>query len=274
MNCSESRLVEKLKKGDQESFTDLYERYGKKVYNLAYKMCGNQDDADDIVQSTFMRVVTDINGFREESGIYTWLYTIAKNLCLQLLEKRKKRSFSSLDTLIHTVQPEENQYVALEKQYYIEQVKEGCLLGLLRCLSFYQRMAFILNILLGVKVKDIAVILDKSETATRTLLFRARENIRGFLCKNCHYYDPDNPCRCENLIDFSVKQGWIQTMPEEGPKKQITALKIEREIKDLQKIAMIYASLEDPEPSETIIDAIKEAIHQRAYTIFNHKKVK
>lgn len=270
MDCSENRLVEKLKKGDQEGFTTLYERYGKKVYNLAYKMCGNHEDADDIVQGTFMRAFTNIDGFREESGIYTWLYTIAKNLCLQL--KREKSSFSSLDMLIHTVQPQENAYTAIEKQYYIDQVKEGCLLGLLRCLSFYQRMAFILNILLDVKVRDIATILDKSETATRTLLYRAKQNIRGFLCKNCHYYNPDNPCRCENLIDFSLKQGWIQTMPEGGPQKHITALKIEREIKGLQKITMIYASLEGPEPSKTVIQAIKEAINQRTTIYFIIKK--
>ena len=274
MDITEKQLVSGLKRRDQESYRVLYERYGKKVYNLAYKMCGNHEDADDIVQSTFMQAFINIDGFREESGIYTWLYMIAKNLCLQLLEKRKKRSFSSLDMLIHTVQPQENAYTATEKQYYIDQVKEGCLLGLLRCLSLYQRMAFILNILLDVKVRDIVVILDKSDTATRTLLYRAKQNIRGFLCKNCQYYNPDNPCRCENLIDFSLKKGWIETMPEGGPQKHITALKIEREIKDLQKITMIYASLEDSEPSKTVVQAIKEAINQRTYDIFNHKKVK
>ena len=274
MDITEKQLVSGLKRRDQESYRVLYERYGKKVYNLAYKMCGNQDDADDIVQGTFVRAFRNIDGFREESGVYTWLYTIAKNLCLRLLENRKKSTVSSLDTLIHTVPVAENEYSAIEKQYYIDQVKEGCLLGLLRCLSFYQRIAFILYTLLEMRVKDIAVIIDKSETATRTLVHRARQNIRGFLCRNCHYYDPDNPCRCENFIDFSLKQGWIKKMTDSAPQSQVTAMEIEMEIRDLKKISAIYHSLPEHRPPEDIIRLIREKIARQEYCILNHKKVK
>lgn len=274
MYSDESSLVAKLKDGDQEGFTVLYGRYGKKIYNLAYKMCGNQDDADDIVQGTFVQAFRNIDGFREESGVYTWLYAIAKNLCLRLLENRKKSTISSLDTLIHTVPTPENEYGAVENQYYIDQVKEGCLLGLLRCLSFYQRIAFILHTLLDIQVRDIAVILDKSETAVRILIHRARKNIKGFLCRNCHYYDPDNPCRCENLIDFSLKQGWIKKMTDSAPHPPITALEIETEIRELKKISAIYHSLPEHRPPDDIILSIREKIARQEYRILNHKKVK
>ena len=237
-------------------------------------MCGNQDDADDIVQGTFVQAFQNIDGFREGSSVYTWLYTVAKNLCLRLLENRKKGTVSSLDTLIHTVPVEENEYSAIEKQYYIDQVKEGCLLGLLRCLSFYQRIAFILYTLLEMRIKDIAVIIDKSETATRTLIHRARQNIRGFLCRNCHYYDPDNPCRCENLINFSLKQGWIKKMTDSTPQPQVTAMEIEREIRDLKKISLIYHSLPEHRPSDDIIRLLQEKIAKQEYHILNYKKVK
>ena len=241
-------------------------------------MCGNKEDADDIVQKTFIQAFRNINNFKEESGIYTWLYTIAKNLCLRLLEKKKKSTFSSLDELVHIVQSQENQddFTVVEKQYYINQVKDGCLLGLLRCLSFYQRIAFILNVLLDVKAKDIAVIVNKSETSTRLLIHRARQNIRSFPCKNCSFYNHDNFCHCENLINFSLKQGWIQKIYNKKSilRLDITPLEIEKEIDDLKKITLLYSSIEDQKPSEKIIHFIQEEISKQTYKIFYYKKVK
>jgi RNA polymerase sigma-70 factor (ECF subfamily) len=277
MDSFERQLVSKLKMGEQESFAVLYEQYSKKIYNLAFRMCGNKEDSDDIVQRTFIQAFTNINSFRETSGLYTWLYTIAKNLCLRLLENRKRASFSSLDTLINTAQSRGNQndFTDVEKQYYINQVKEGCLEGLIRCLSFYQRIAFILNVLLDVKVKDISAILNKTETATKMLVHHAKRNIRSFLCKNCSLYKPGNPCHCENLINYSLKQGWIQKIPDKASDRpRITALVIEKEISDLKKMVMLYNSLEDRQPSENVIHFIQKEISKPTYSIFYCKKVK
>lgn len=186
MELSEKQLVADVKSGDTRSFEVLYEHYGKRIYLLALRMCGNIEDAEDIVQRTFITAFDNISTFREESGIYTWLYIIAKNLCLRLLENRKKSTFASLDDLIHTAVSQENvqNFPDNEKQYYISQVKEGCLLGLLRCLPFYQRISFILNVLLEVKARDVAQITSKSETATRVLVYRAKQNLKRFLCQN------------------------------------------------------------------------------------------
>ncbi|MCX8129542.1 MAG: RNA polymerase sigma factor [Clostridia bacterium] len=278
MNSFEKQLVDKLKNMDNEGFTLLFEHYYKKIYNLAFRMCGNKEDAEDIMQKTFVQAYTNISGFNGESSIYTWLYAITKNLCLRLLEKRKKSSFSSLDELLKVAQSIENpdSFTIFEKQYYISQVKEGCLLGLLRCLSFYQRIAFILNVLLEIKVKDVAVIISKTEPATRLLVHRAKQNIRSFLCKNCSLYDTRNPCHCENLIEFSLKQGWIKKMPDKsfisGSDKVIPA--IESEINSLKKIALLYRSLEDKQYSDTMLQSIQKELHKHTYKIFYDKKVK
>ncbi|HEX9058651.1 MAG TPA: RNA polymerase sigma factor [Clostridia bacterium] len=278
MNHFEDQLVSKLKNGDQESFTLLFELYGKKIYNLAFKMCGNKEDSEDIVQKTFIQAVLNINNFKEESSVYTWLYTIAKNLCLRLLEKRKKSSFSALDSLIHSVQSKEglDNFKVIEKQHYISQVKEGCLLGLLRCLSFYQRIAFILSVLLEVKVKDTAIIINKSESAVRILIHRAKQNLKAFLCKNCSLYDVNNPCQCENLINFSIKQNWVRKITGERfmPKSNNDVDAIENEIDSLKKITRLYNSLEDDEPSLNILNLIQKEINDKSYKIFSDKKVK
>lgn len=90
------------------------------------------------------------------------------------------------------------------------QVKDGCLLGLLRCLSLNQRIAFILKVLFDIPIEDVALIIDKSKNSTRILICRARKNLREFLCRNCSLYSEDNHCKCENLILFSLKQGWVE----------------------------------------------------------------
>jgi RNA polymerase sigma-70 factor (ECF subfamily) len=262
---------------DHESFTVLFEQYHKKIFSLAFRMCGNREDADDIVQGTFIQAFANIDRFKEESGIYTWLYTIAKNQCLRLLQNRKRSSVSLLEKLIQTAQSQqgEDHFEAAERQDYINQVKDGCLLGLLRCLPFNQRIAFILNVLLDVKVKDISRLLGKSEAAARMLIHHARQNIKEFLCKNCSLYKSDNPCHCENLIQFSLQHGWIRITAENGSYRQtITPLEIERELNDLKKITMLYRSLEDHQPSEKMIDFIQEEINKQTFRIFDPKKVK
>ncbi len=276
MDTLESNLIMALKSGDQESCATLYELYGKKIYNLAYRMSGSKEDAEDILQQTFMQVYQSIGGFRFESGIYTWLYAIAKNNCLRLLENRKKSSLAMLDSLVNSVKPQkdEDAYTSVEKAFYIGQVKEGCLLGLLRCLSFFQRAAFILHVLLDFDVKNTAVILGKSETATRLLIHRSKRNIKDFLCKNCSLYQPGNPCRCENLIGFSLKQSWIMQMPDSENAVCVSSPDIEAEIGELEKLTVLYKGLETREPPAEVTDKIRKEIENQSLLIFSGKKVK
>lgn len=60
----------------------LMNQYGPKIFNMAYRMVGDEADAEDIVQDTFITVFEKINTFRGESAIYTWIYKIAVNICL------------------------------------------------------------------------------------------------------------------------------------------------------------------------------------------------
>lgn len=185
----------------------IYSKYSKKIYNLAYRMTGDKEDANDITQETFIQVLKSIDKFRGDSQIYTWLYKIAKNKCLRFLNKKKKSSFKSLEELINNYgSPISGEITESEKRTYIQQVKDGCLSGLLRCLSLQQRLAFILNVFLNLPISHIARVIDKSENATRILIHRSKENIKSFLCNNCSLYDSKNKCRCERLINFSLKQ--------------------------------------------------------------------
>jgi RNA polymerase sigma-70 factor (ECF subfamily) len=253
-----------------QQFNRLYTTYKNKVYNLAYRMTGNQQAAEDIVQETFVQVWKHFGQFKGESQVFTWIYSIAKNICYRHYSKQKRSSFKTLETLLNNAGAEDSGRLleTLAKQNYILQVKEGCLLGLLRCLSFHQRMVFILNVLFDVPVVSVGKIIGKSANSTRILIHRARAGITRFLCKNCSLYDTANPCRCQNLVDFSLKQGWIHPeMPE------ITR-QVEAELAELKREIGLYKTLPDRTLSPDFNKKMTTILKQKELLIFSGKKVK
>lgn len=251
-----------------KDFQGIFEDYREKVFNLAHKMTGNVNIAEDVMQETFIKCYENLEKFRGDSHIFTWLYSITKNKCLRIIEKQNKHTSLELEQLINTVSDDQTGYLDNNKKTnYINQVREGCLLGLLKTLSFNQRIAFIMHVLQKHSIEDTAKVVDKSENATRTLVHRARKNIKDFLCKNCSLYNHENSCQCENMINFSLKQGWIKynefysvDLPE----------KIEKELKDSQKILQLYDSL----PGHNLSRKIYEKIKNTDFLIFSGKKVK
>jgi RNA polymerase sigma factor (sigma-70 family) len=249
----------------------LYFSNYKKIYNLAYRMTGNKDDASDITQETFIQAFKSIDKFKGESEIYTWLYRIATNKCLRFLDKKKKSSFISLEQLINNYSaPVSEEMSEWEKWAYIQQVKDGCLSGLLRCIFMKQRMVFILHILLGLPVHCVARIIDKSENATRILIHRSKENIKSFLCNNCSLYDSMNKCHCENLISFSLKQNWIDS------NNNLTSLKqAESEIKTLKNVVGLYHTLQEAIPSLDFENQMRQILaDNKDFLILSSQKVK
>ena len=250
-----------------ELFENIYNSLSNKIFNFALKMTGNKSIAEDIVQETFIKVYTNYKNFKGKSSLTTWIYTIAKNLCFKYYRKNKKSSFNSIENLTNkestSINP--NQFNEIELKSYIYQVKEGCLLGLLRCLSFYQRISFILNILFEFSINEVSSIINKSENSTRILIHRARNNIKTFLCNNCSLYDSKNKCKCENLVLFSLKQNWIEKY---NPKVSHTSIVME--LKEFKNEIFLYKSLNNYDIRQKILDILK----QNKYFILSEKKVK
>lgn len=250
-------------------FEQVYSIYFNKIYNFAYRMTGNSDAAADIAQETFTQVFLNFHKYKGYSKIYTWIYAIAKNICFRYLKDLKRKSFYSMEELIRKVSISEEEYSEQEKQQYIRHVKDGCLLGLLRCLSLNQRIAFILNVLFDIPINDIAVIIKKSENSTRILICRARKNLREFLCKNCSLYDINNHCNCENLIAFSLNQGWIEKYNPNIPPEAV-----ESELKEFKSDIGLYKTI----PLRNVCDDVRMkillSIKEKKFNIFYEKKVK
>ncbi len=257
-------------KNRSDVFARLYSAYGKKVYVLAYGMSGDSKLAQDVVQDTFVRVIAGFDGFRGDSAVGTWIYAIAKNECLRNMARIRRGSIDSLQGLIDTAASAEPPGLCvLERKWYTSQVKEGCLLGLLRCLSFYQRMAFILSILFDLPVRDVSIILKKSANSVRILASRARAKIKDFLCANCSLYDPENACRCGSFISFSLKNAWIKEYsPAHSPEA------IESELKAIKNEVMLYKSLFDRGELPAGLETLLSRLRGKDYSILEKQKVK
>jgi len=257
---------------NQNNFAYIFSSYKNKIYNLVYKMTLDKEVSEDITQETFIKCYEKLDDFRGDSQLYTWLYSIAKNQCLRFLEKQRQYQVENLEQLLNTTSSPFIETISpLEKNNYITQVKEGCLLGLLKTLPFTQRVVFILHVLYELPISNTSEIVGKSISATRTLLHRARKNIKGFLCKNCSLYDSSNICKCENMINFSLKQGWIKYKdyyPSNLPEK------IWGELNEIKKITSLYTTLPHHKLPEKINQQIIKIINNDDLLIFSKKKVK
>ena len=252
----------------KNNFSEIFTLHKDKIYNLSFKMTGDSDIAEDITQETFLKCYENIDKFRGDSSTSTWLYTIAKNACLQFLKREKRTSTIDLKALLNSAFDENiEKFKREEKNNYIQQVKEGCLLGLLRTLTLNQRLAFILHVLHKQTIEDTSKILNKSENATRTLIHRARKNIKEFVCGNCSLYNTENPCKCEGMINFSLKKGWVK-YDEKYPLDLPTT--IISELNELRKIAELYITLPNHETPASVFNIVKK----QNFLIFSEKKVK
>src|SRR5690606_27547909 len=93
-------LVERAKRGDVEAFEQLISQHEKTVYNIAYRLTGNHEDACDLAQEAFLRAYSSLADFRGDSSFATWLYRIVNNVCLDELRRRKRQKVTSLDQAV------------------------------------------------------------------------------------------------------------------------------------------------------------------------------
>jgi len=97
MAVAEEALVARSRDGDRDAFEELVRRYERGIYNLAYRMMGNRDDAADLAQEAFVKAFESLHGFRGRASFQTWLYRIATNACLDELRRRRRFRTRSLD---------------------------------------------------------------------------------------------------------------------------------------------------------------------------------
>ncbi len=179
----ESISISALKNGDRAEFAKMVEVYSSKIYNLALKILGDQRDAEDALQETFMKALKGVKAFEGRSSLSTWLYRIATNEALMIVRKRKpeinmekRENDDSEDQLNEPYQftdwccLPENEYQSTEVRSFMDQA--------IQRLTPALKTVFVLRDLQGLSVKETADILNVNEGVVKTRLLRARLQLR------------------------------------------------------------------------------------------------
>lgn len=174
--------LDALRAGDRAEFARLVETYSAQIYRLALKMLGTPQDAEDILQETFIKAFSHLHSFDGRSSISTWLYRIAANEALMQIRKRQPGQLS-LDEQVETEEglqeptqivdwccmPEE-ELMSTEVRAQLDRAVEQ--------LPYSLRVVFILRDFEGLSTQEVAEVLGLTETAVKTRLSRARLRLR------------------------------------------------------------------------------------------------
>lgn len=176
MEESDASAIARAQSGDSEAFRVLVERHGRNVFRLAFRMTGNENDAEDIVQETFLKAYKQIHRYESRSTFGTWLYRIAANCSVDLIRMRKNRQ-SQDPELMQTVPSKDPgpDRLALSRQ------TQQRLTAAMAELSRQERTAFVLRHFEGFSIDQISATLGVGENAAKHSVFRAVQKLRKAL---------------------------------------------------------------------------------------------
>ncbi|MFQ5648444.1 MAG: sigma-70 family RNA polymerase sigma factor [bacterium] len=175
------RYVEKTLAGDSRAFERIISRYQKRVYFTILQMVMNHEDANDVVQDTFIKAYTKLSTFDEKYPFYPWLYRIAVNTALNHQKKKARSRALSLDDLDNN-----NHHAELaESPQQIDNMEGNELVHKLRealdRIPYEQRTVFVLRVNEGLSYQEISDTLEISIGTVMSRLSRAREKLKSLL---------------------------------------------------------------------------------------------
>ncbi|MDB4294868.1 sigma-70 family RNA polymerase sigma factor [Akkermansiaceae bacterium] len=178
-------LVRRAQNGETRAFDELVIKFSPKLYGMVYHMTANKEDTHDLLQDIFAKAYRSLKRFRGKSTFYTWIYSIATNMTLNFLKKRKRRATWSLDNVDSGIQNDDamvdvghasnprHQSNVNELQKKLNEAMQE--------LSEDHRAVVTMFDIQGVPHAEISKILGVTEGTVRSRLFYAHRQLRGYL---------------------------------------------------------------------------------------------
>ncbi len=183
MELTDRTDIARVRSGDADAYEALVERHGRALFRLAYRMTGNEQDAEDVVQESFLRAYRQLASFDERASFATWLYRIATNCSLDLMRARKRRAED-----LASAEPGAEDPMARvpapgptpERSTLSAEVRD-CVVEAMQELSAVERTAFVLRHFEGMRMEEISRVLDCQPGAAKHSVFRAVRKLRRAL---------------------------------------------------------------------------------------------
>jgi RNA polymerase sigma-70 factor, ECF subfamily len=183
MEANDAVVVAQVLAGDRDAFRVVVERHSQTLFRLAYRMTGNEQDAEDVVQETFLRAYRRLNKFEARSSFSTWLYRIAVNCSLD--QSRKRRQQDERQATTHPEMPDpllalpstdpstERLLLSAEVRKKVE--------ATLNELTEKEKAAFVLRHYEGMSIEEVARAMGLRANAAKNNIFRAVQKLRRAL---------------------------------------------------------------------------------------------
>jgi RNA polymerase sigma-70 factor (ECF subfamily) len=182
-DLSDAGAVALARNGDSQAFRALVERHSRSLFRLAYRMTGNREDAEDVVQETFLRAYRQLHRFESRANFSTWLYRIAVNCSVDVMRARPRRETGhGADELEQAAaaSPAAAAEASPDRVVFSAEVRER-VTGALAELSALERAAFVLRHFEGLSIDEIGGALGLRTNATKHSIFRAVRKMRAAL---------------------------------------------------------------------------------------------
>jgi len=186
---SDKELMERFLRGEVEGFNLLVKNYKVRLFSLLYRLVGNREEAEDILQETFLRVYRQKESYDFNYSFSTWIYTIALNLCRNLYKRKKKIRFLGMDSLVNHPDPNSENHGNRNRLSLI-------LERAISSLPFKYRTVFLLRDVDQLSYEEVASTLSLPLGTVKSRVNRARRILQKKLkpmMEECYELSKDSP---------------------------------------------------------------------------------
>lgn len=184
MEQNDAAHVAQVLGGDRDAFRVLVDRHARRLFRLAYRMTGNQQDAEEAVQDAFLRAYRRLASFESRANFATWIYRICVNCALDLMRKRRGETAHRQHTQLDAAGEESDPMLdapspdpAPDRLAMSGELGAG-VRAAMAALSASERAAFVMRHVDGCSIEEIAAALDLNAGATKNTIFRAVQKLR------------------------------------------------------------------------------------------------
>jgi RNA polymerase sigma factor (sigma-70 family) len=240
---------------------ELVEKYQPYLYNLALRLVYYKEDANDLVNDVWIKIIENIESFEEKSDFKTWSYRIMINHFLNQQRKTTELNFNDFENTMNSMKDclLGDEYDEAEKKLLINEAKVGCMMGMLLCLGSEQRAILVIGDIFEIKSDTASQIFGIAKENFRKKLSRARADLYSFMNNHCSLVNKKNSCKCEQKTKELIKQDYVN--PNDLQFNPI----IQKSIKD--KLQILSDNLDN-----TMEDIYKELYQQHPFCKVDEKE--
>lgn len=191
--------MQQIEINDVLDMEEIVQKYSPLVKSICYRITWDREIADEAFQETWIEVKKSIGTFKNESKISTWVFKIAYRTVLRYVKKEKVYSQRFLRDYIEDQSEYTDPPADANYECWIKSTCNHCLTGFLYCLTFDDRMLYILRDVVELEYKTIEAVLEVKSVNLRQRLVRIRKRLKNFLRSECVLANPASKCHCRIL---------------------------------------------------------------------------